>query len=607
MSTNKKISSLIEQQFPEFIRTDGPNFVAFLEGYYEWMEQSGRMVDASKNVLAYRDIDNTLDQYVQYFKDEFMVTLPQTHLANNATVIKNVINFHRAKGSEKSYQFLFRIVYDQDVDFYYPGQDILRASDGRWVLDKTLRVEKPADPDAIFSMSGHELTGATSGATAVVEAVVKTIVNGLNVYDLTLKSINGTFILDEVVETTNAITATTTGILVEQSGRFVGTKGFLSWDKFLQDNYYYQEYSYVLKTNEFVDRYRDVVKKSVHPSGTILFGEVNFTDTLAASVSLTDSETGLEVETAAITQLADRFTANTIADQSFGLELILDDQSLVAAATDQYDTYWLKLDGTIDISNSGNTVGQIAANTLLQMQATQLIELVGGNTLVIGTGTNFTVVDPTSNVFVRDSGTPGTQADQLYAVDEKFSNTLMTIDKSYETPDISGGELLWQNPSFRYLRLDVTETANSAAALVHIGRFRVLVNSTEHPQANMVSASSPSPYVITAKNEHPGRPVWRMFDETLVSETDGGQSGVGQGVPWWVQIDLGSGGNLSRSEISGISITTGVSGMKQYAPISFMLSGSNDADFTNGGITLLTVNSANNMTVNETRTYDIDL
>ena len=83
MSTNKKISTLVEQQFPEFMRTDGPAFVDFLEGYYEWMEQSGRMIDASKNLLNYRDIDETLDKYVQYFNDEFMVSLPQNHLANN--------------------------------------------------------------------------------------------------------------------------------------------------------------------------------------------------------------------------------------------------------------------------------------------------------------------------------------------------------------------------------------------------------------------------------------------------------------------------------------------------------------------------------------------
>ena len=120
MATTKKISMLVEQQFPEFIRTDGPHFVKFLEGYFEWMEQTGGMVDASKNLLNYRDIDNTLDEYVAYFNDEFMPTIPQSHLANNAIVIKNIVDYHRARGTEKSYEFLFHILYDDDITFYYP-------------------------------------------------------------------------------------------------------------------------------------------------------------------------------------------------------------------------------------------------------------------------------------------------------------------------------------------------------------------------------------------------------------------------------------------------------------------------------------------------------
>ena len=61
-------------------------------------------------------------------------------------------------------------------------------------------------------------------------------------------------------------------------GYWEGTKGFLSSDKYLQDNFYYQEFSYVIKSKQFINRYRDVVKNLIHPSGTALFGsfESNF-------------------------------------------------------------------------------------------------------------------------------------------------------------------------------------------------------------------------------------------------------------------------------------------------------------------------------------------
>jgi len=58
---NNKTSILVPYQLPEFIRDnpDYTNFVSFLQAYYEWMEQSGNVMDLSKNLLNYRDVDNT--------------------------------------------------------------------------------------------------------------------------------------------------------------------------------------------------------------------------------------------------------------------------------------------------------------------------------------------------------------------------------------------------------------------------------------------------------------------------------------------------------------------------------------------------------------------
>jgi hypothetical protein len=46
--------------------------------------------------------------------------------------VKNVKDFYLAKGTEKSYRFLFRVVYNSEVDFYYPKTDIMKLSDGKW-------------------------------------------------------------------------------------------------------------------------------------------------------------------------------------------------------------------------------------------------------------------------------------------------------------------------------------------------------------------------------------------------------------------------------------------------------------------------------------------
>jgi sugar lactone lactonase YvrE len=64
--------------------------------------------------------------------------------------------------------------------------------------------------------------------------------------------------------------------VINQPGRYIDTKGFLSWNMRLQDNDFYQEYSYLIKVTEIVDRYRDVVKRVLHPAGSKMFGSYQF-------------------------------------------------------------------------------------------------------------------------------------------------------------------------------------------------------------------------------------------------------------------------------------------------------------------------------------------
>ena len=59
-----KTSSLIPSQLPEYIREDPSygNFVLFLQSYYEWLEQQDNVLDRSKNLLNYKDVNNTSNE-----------------------------------------------------------------------------------------------------------------------------------------------------------------------------------------------------------------------------------------------------------------------------------------------------------------------------------------------------------------------------------------------------------------------------------------------------------------------------------------------------------------------------------------------------------------
>ena len=72
----------------------------------------------------------------------------------------------------------------------------------------------------------------------------------------------------------NAVLTAHLGAYATYPGYYSGTKGLLSGVPKLQDNKYYQNFSYVLKTDFDVNDYRNSVKRLTHPSGLIMFGEL---------------------------------------------------------------------------------------------------------------------------------------------------------------------------------------------------------------------------------------------------------------------------------------------------------------------------------------------
>ena len=220
----RKISPLIDSQFPGFIREEGPNFVAFLKAYYEYAEQSGNPVDVIRGLPDYKDVDRTTDAILDYFVKDFMPNIPKSALADKRLMVKNIRQFYRSRGSEFSYRFLFRALFGLEIDLLYPSDNILRASDGNWVKEKVIRVSAPYTVSPI-NFDGRTLTGLTSGATGRVQFVNERKINGVAVWEITLEDISGNYKDGEIVRDTANNTAmiftgagTLTGIRITDGG-----------------------------------------------------------------------------------------------------------------------------------------------------------------------------------------------------------------------------------------------------------------------------------------------------------------------------------------------------------------------------------------------------
>lgn len=72
----------------------------------------------------------------------------------------------------------------------------------------------------------------------------------------------------------DAVGSGSVGVLNQYEGFYETEQGHISVDKVLQDNVYYQAYSYVLKSEIVISRYKEYIKNLVHPAGFAFFGAI---------------------------------------------------------------------------------------------------------------------------------------------------------------------------------------------------------------------------------------------------------------------------------------------------------------------------------------------
>ena len=100
-----------------------------------------------QQLMEYADIDETVDQFFDEFKEAFLKTIPKDLTAgvNEKTILKNIKDLYRAKGTKKGHQLFFRILLNEEVLLSYPRDDMLRVSAGDWSENNILRVTQGDD------------------------------------------------------------------------------------------------------------------------------------------------------------------------------------------------------------------------------------------------------------------------------------------------------------------------------------------------------------------------------------------------------------------------------------------------------------------------------
>jgi len=392
---DKIISPLIAKQFPEIYRTDGPNLVAFMQAYYEWMEQEGNVNYLIRSIADYTDIDNTLDSFLSYFTDTYLNGLPANILSDKRLLVKHINEFYKAKGSFRATQLLFRMVFNEDVDINIPSESILKASDGTWVVPQYIEV---SDSPYLEQLVGTKITGTTTNANAIVEQYVIKNINNRLINVLILSNINGKFAYGELV-----LSDDISGMNVSLAPIIFGS---LSTVSIVQGGANYNVGD-VLSVNGTGSGAKAIVTSTLTQNGKVSFQLLNGGFGYSANAVISVTGGGGSGATFSIGGLLDKqvyYLNSDIANTYNGTQLEIPSYG--------YILYYTGLSGTFSIGEtvnssanvvgldvkyvSGNTIvsGETLSNTTLSIAGLTVDESQGSYILVSGNNTSLAKIDP---------------------------------------------------------------------------------------------------------------------------------------------------------------------------------------------------------------------
>jgi hypothetical protein len=122
-----KIKTVVSKQLPEFVREDYPAFLEFIQAYYDYVDQQQTL-----DVASVKDIDTTLDSFIQSFKNELDILGLNYQYIDERLFLRKSKELFSAKGTESSYKLLFKLLYNKNATISYPWDQVLKASDGKW-------------------------------------------------------------------------------------------------------------------------------------------------------------------------------------------------------------------------------------------------------------------------------------------------------------------------------------------------------------------------------------------------------------------------------------------------------------------------------------------
>lgn len=270
---------VVETVLADHVLADFPNIIVFTKELLKYMEKQNQSGFYLNSIDQHRDIDRVETTLLTELQKEIGAPIPRQFAADPRTFYKKVTDLYTSRGTPASIEAFFRFLYNDEVEIYFPKEDMFIPSDGRWFATANQTIADPSTTTPLFTYTLSSGTDTISGNDDAGRPLT---------YDLPLVYVNNVRRTDfKAITTVNTTTnkldyslkfdtalSSSDVVKIYVSGGFSTNDGFISDTKKLQDSFYYQKFSYVLRTGTNADQWKNAFNRLVHPAGFIFFGEI---------------------------------------------------------------------------------------------------------------------------------------------------------------------------------------------------------------------------------------------------------------------------------------------------------------------------------------------
>ena len=175
---SKSIVPVIHSRFPEFAKSY-TKFREFMLAYFAWLEQEGNPVEYANMFLANTDSTNETARYWNKILADLGWNVELGKHIDKRVFVLFVRDYYLSRGTRKSLEFLFRLLYAEDVAVHYPRDDMLTLDNARYESIQLMVVSDINDNNtfrklnlaaAEFGLTGK---GISSGAMMIVDRIIR--------------------------------------------------------------------------------------------------------------------------------------------------------------------------------------------------------------------------------------------------------------------------------------------------------------------------------------------------------------------------------------------------------------------------------------------------